>query len=76
MADQTNTCAHDFLKDDIRQKVNFSMTDQSRGVTPPSIQKTPLTDQPLISLPQPEEWQGLLDHTALPHGMALRCGLA
>lgn len=51
----------DFLKDDIRQRVDFSRTDQSRGKTPPPIQKPITGDQTLIPLRHPAEWEGKLD---------------
>ncbi len=51
----------DFLKDDIRQCVDFSLTDQSRGKAPPPIQKPITADQTLIPLRHPDEWKGARD---------------
>lgn len=46
----------DFLKDTIRQEVDFSQTGQSRGMAPPPVQKPAAADQELIDLPRREAW--------------------
>lgn len=46
----------DFLKDNLRQEIDFSHTDQNQGVPPPPIQKPPCVNQPLIPLPDMELW--------------------
>lgn len=48
-----------YLKDDIRQMVNFSSTPQSRGVTPPPVQKPYPADATLLPLPGPDAWGDL-----------------
>jgi SagB-type dehydrogenase family enzyme len=51
----------DFLKDTIRKKIDFSQTQQSRGVPAPPIQKPPSSDQTLIRLPDRREWTSVGD---------------
>lgn len=41
----------DFLKDDLRLQLDFSRSDQNRGIMPPPVQKPVRADQTLISLP-------------------------
>lgn len=41
----------DFLKDDLRLTIDFSRSDQNRGVPAPPVQKEPRADQARISLP-------------------------
>jgi SagB-type dehydrogenase family enzyme len=48
-----------FLKDTIRQKIDFSQTDQSRGVPPPTVEKPYPPDAMRLSLPPVGEWQGI-----------------
>lgn len=50
-----------FLKDELRQEIDFSKTDQSRGVEPPPIQKPYSPDQAILALPRKEEWTTLDD---------------
>lgn len=46
-----------FLKDSVRQEVDFSTTDQNRGVPPPPVEKPcPPGIQPIL-LPRPESWR-------------------
>ncbi len=45
-----------FLKDSLRQTINFRFTDQHQGIEPPPVQKPPLPEQKVIDLPGPEEW--------------------
>jgi len=46
----------DFLKDSLRQTINFRFTDQHQGIEPPPVQKPPLPEQELIDLPGQEAW--------------------
>jgi SagB-type dehydrogenase family enzyme len=46
-----------FLKDSIRKTIDFSQTDQSRGVPPPPVEKPAEENAPRIELPGPEAWQ-------------------
>ena len=46
-----------FLKDTVRKEVNFSMTDQSRGIEVPAIEKPHAPDASRIDLPKPGAWQ-------------------
>jgi len=46
----------DFLKDNLRQVVDFSQTDQSRGVPPPPVEKPWPPDAARIDLPAREQW--------------------
>jgi len=45
-----------FLKDTIRQEVDFSQTDQHRGIAPPPVQKPCSAEQEIIPLPRKEAW--------------------
>ncbi|MCX7913027.1 MAG: SagB/ThcOx family dehydrogenase [Thermodesulfovibrionales bacterium] len=45
-----------FLKDTIRQKIDFSMTDQNKGLPPPPVEKPYPTDSTFIDLPKREDW--------------------
>ncbi|MDA3903699.1 MAG: SagB/ThcOx family dehydrogenase [Desulfuromusa sp.] len=46
----------DFLKDSLRQTINFRFTDQHQGIEPPPVQKPPHPEQSLIELPGQEKW--------------------
>lgn len=48
-----------FLKDTIRKHIDFSRTDQHRGIPPPPIEKPPDPDALLIDLVKPQSWQGV-----------------
>lgn len=48
-----------FLKDTIRRTIDFSQTDQSRGVPPPPIEKPFAPDAPRIDLPPVGQWRGV-----------------
>ncbi len=48
-----------FLKDSIRQTVDFSQTDQSKGVPAPPIQKPPPDDAERIDLPAVGRWENV-----------------
>jgi len=43
--------SREFLKDSLRLKINFQLTDQNQGVDPPPVQKPRRKDQKLITLP-------------------------
>lgn len=48
-----------FLKDSVRLAIDFSQTDQSRGIDPPSVEK-PFPDESLrIDLLPKQEWQNI-----------------
>jgi len=47
----------EFLKDSLRLKINFHLTDQNQGVEPPPVQKPQRPDQPLIPLPGTEAYR-------------------
>jgi SagB-type dehydrogenase family enzyme len=49
----------EFLKDTIRQRVDFSRTDQSRGVAPPPLERPYAAGATRIKLVAPDEWQGI-----------------
>jgi len=46
----------EFLKDSIRQEVDFSQTDQNRGIAAPPVQKPCSAQQEVIALPRKEAW--------------------
>jgi SagB-type dehydrogenase family enzyme len=46
----------ELLKDTIRLKIDFSLTDQSRGIAPPPVQKPPGPDRDVIALPKKDAW--------------------
>ncbi|MDI9569934.1 MAG: SagB/ThcOx family dehydrogenase [Pseudomonadota bacterium] len=48
-----------FLKDTIRKSIDFSQTDQSRGMPPPPMAKPPAPDALIIDLVKPHSWQGI-----------------
>ncbi len=45
----------EFLKDSLRQTINFRFTDQHQGIEPPPVQKPPSPKQELIPLPRQDE---------------------
>ncbi|MBN1957760.1 MAG: SagB/ThcOx family dehydrogenase [Desulfuromonadales bacterium] len=47
----------DFLKDSLRQTINFRFTDQHQGVPAPPVQKPLEEGQKLIELPSAESWK-------------------
>ena len=49
----------EFLKDTIRQKVDFSQTGQSRGDPPPPLEKPLAADATRVRLVAPGAWQGI-----------------
>ncbi len=48
-----------FLKDSIRQEVDFSATEQARGMAPPPIEKPWPAGADLLDLPKPGQWSGI-----------------
>jgi SagB-type dehydrogenase family enzyme len=48
-----------FLKDTVRQSVDFSKTDQHTGVEPPPVEKPYPADAKRIELTPPGKWQGI-----------------
>jgi len=61
----------EFLKDSNRLRIDFSLTDQNRGVKPPPLQKPFSSDQELIPLPGKHEWQSI-GKTEMVHAMEQR----
>lgn len=55
-----------FLKDSIRKRIDFSQTDQNRGIAAPPIEKTYPADARRIDLPKPGKWENIpgIDLTA------------
>ncbi|MCK5682721.1 SagB/ThcOx family dehydrogenase [bacterium] len=51
----------DFLKDRVRKEIDFSQTDQCRGIKEPPIQKEYSFEQKIIKLPEKEEWNSVKD---------------
>lgn len=56
MTEQRIASCRDFLKDTVRLQIDFSRTDQHRGVAPPAVQKPAREDQERIGLPGPGEF--------------------
>ena len=50
-----------FLKDTIRKRIDFSQTDQSRGIHPPPIEKLFSVDAVIMDLSREESWTGIPD---------------
>ena len=59
MSDSLLDQHHEFLKDTIRQRIDFSQTDQNRGVAPPPLEKSFSTDATRIRLVAPEQSHGI-----------------
>jgi SagB-type dehydrogenase family enzyme len=51
--------AREFLKDTIRQKIDFSQTDQQQGIPPPPLEKPYPPDAVRIKLLPVGQWQGI-----------------
>ena len=51
--------AREFLKDTIRQKIDFSQTDQQQGIPPPPLEKPYPPDAVRIELLPVGQWQGI-----------------
>lgn len=61
-----------FLKDSIRKEMDFSKTDQYRGVKPPPVQKPCAEECERIALPRPEERSGTLLKDAIENRVSRR----
>lgn len=63
-----------FLKDTIRRSVDFSQTDQSRGVPPPPVEKPFAPDAVRVDLVAPDQWRsiGKVDLVAAMRGRRSR----
>ena len=48
-----------FLKDSIRKKINFRLTDQNQGIVAPPIEKACKKDAKRIDLPGPDQWENI-----------------
>ena len=48
-----------FLKDTVRRSIDFSRTDQSRGIPAPPLEKPVATDATRVDLPRSDQWQGI-----------------
>lgn len=48
-----------FLKDDIRDRVDFSRSDQRRGLPMPPLEQPAAPDAPRVALPDPAEFEAL-----------------
>ncbi|MHC4872632.1 MAG: SagB/ThcOx family dehydrogenase [Planctomycetota bacterium] len=59
MPKDINAIHRDFLKDYVRQEIDFSSTDQYRGVAAPPIQKPYSDDKEIVKLPAKDEWSGI-----------------
>jgi len=59
VAEQEVKRNREFLKDTIRRTIDFSRTDQSRGVPPPPIEKPFPKDGRRLDLVQPGDWPGI-----------------
>jgi SagB-type dehydrogenase family enzyme len=57
MSDHLIQQSREFLKDTIRQRIDFSATDQSRGIAPPPLQKPFAKDAVRINLLPSDKWQ-------------------
>jgi SagB-type dehydrogenase family enzyme len=61
-----------FLKDSIRQEVDFNMTDQMQGVPPPPVVKPPGEGKPGVHLRPPDEMIEIGEMGAIPLADAIR----
>ena len=50
-----------FLKDTVRQSIDFSRTDQSKGVPAPPVEKPPATDATRVELAPAGQWPSIGD---------------
>lgn len=72
MIDQRTRAQRLFLTDLLRGQIDFSTTDQRRGVPPPPLQKPADPALPRIPLPGPEEWQQVVQPVDLREAIARR----
>ncbi|GAB1428416.1 hypothetical protein MASR2M17_18460 [Aminivibrio sp.] len=61
----------EFLKDTIRQTVDFSATEQNLGYPPPPVQKPLPPGAEVVPLPRREEWKSIGD-LSVDEGIARR----
>jgi len=59
MSDLLLNQSREFLTNTVRQRIDFSQTDQSRGVEPPPLEKPFAADATRIKLVAPDEWQAI-----------------
>jgi SagB-type dehydrogenase family enzyme len=59
MPESPLSAARDVLKDTIRQKIDFSLTDQQQGIPPPPLEKPFPADAKLFGLPPVGQWKGI-----------------
>jgi SagB-type dehydrogenase family enzyme len=57
--EETLKTYREFLKDRIRKGIDFSRTDQSRGIAPPPLEKPARPGSQTIALVRPEDFQGI-----------------
>ncbi len=57
MSDDQLSSYRYFLKDTIRKRINFRLTDQNRGIETPPIEKPPKEGAVLIDLQGKDDWQ-------------------
>jgi SagB-type dehydrogenase family enzyme len=72
MIDQRTRAQRLFLTDVLRGQIDFSTTDQRRGVAPPPLQKPADPALPRIALAKPEEWQQVVQPVDLREAIARR----
>lgn len=61
----------EFLKDSLRLKINFSLSDQHQDIPPPPLQKPARAEQKIIPLPGEDSWDKFLG-TDLVHAISQR----
>jgi SagB-type dehydrogenase family enzyme len=59
MPENPLAACREFLKDTIRQKIDFSQTDQQQGIPPPPVEKPYPPDAVRINLLPVGQWQGI-----------------
>jgi SagB-type dehydrogenase family enzyme len=59
MAESPLSAYREFLRDTIRQQIDFSQTDQQRGVPPPPLEKPYQPDAWRLDLPPVGQWEGI-----------------
>jgi len=72
MIDQRTRAQRLFLTDLLRGQIDFSTTDQRRGVPPPPLQKPADPALPRTVLVNPEEWQQVVQSVDLREAIARR----
>ena len=59
MPDSLIQQSREFLKDTVRQRIDFSKTDQSQGLPPPPLEKPFPADAKRLDLPPVGQWMGV-----------------